>query len=147
MYHTFKRGFSLLEILLSLTLIGIMAGMVMPVSRNFLNRNELDQTVTNSVYFLRRAQALALAGDGDSAWGVKLSQSSILLFKGDSYATRDSLFDESISIAPIITFSGVGEFVFQKGSGLPSTTGTSSFTLFSNETRTITVNQKGMVSY
>lgn len=142
-----RKGFSLIEILLSLTLIGIMAGMVMPVSKNFLNRNELDQTVVSGVSFLRRAQTLAIAGDGDSAWGVKLSTSSILLFKGDSYATRDSSFDESISVVSSIIISGTEEFVFQKGTGMPVVVGTSSFTLFNNETRTVTVNQKGMVSY
>jgi prepilin-type N-terminal cleavage/methylation domain-containing protein len=146
-YAMFKKGFTLPEVLLSILLIGIIAGMSLPVSRIFLDRNELDQTVAQAVYTIRRAQAMSIAGDGDSMWGVRMSTSSILLFKGSSYASRDQSFDESISIAPTISFSGFSEVVFQKGTGAPFSTGTSTFTLFNGEIRTISINQKGMVSY
>ncbi len=143
----FVQGFTIVEVLLSVVLLSMIAGMSIPLSRVFLDRNELDQTTITLAQTFRRAQSMAIAQDGDSAWGVKVTSSSILLFKGSSYATRDQLLDESTSIAPSIVFTGLSEVVFQKGSGLPTATGTSTFTSHGDEIRNVTINQKGMVNY
>jgi prepilin-type N-terminal cleavage/methylation domain-containing protein len=141
------QGFTLVEVLLSVVLLSMIAGMSVPLTRIFLERNELDQTTMALAQTYRRAQFMSIAQDGDSAWGVKVTPSGILLFKGASYATRDQLFDESTSIVPSIMLSGLSEVVFQKGTGIPTTTGTSTFTARSNEIRNVTINQKGMVNY
>ncbi|MEN9552239.1 MAG: hypothetical protein RI935_616 [Candidatus Parcubacteria bacterium] len=142
----FLKGFTLPEILLSVTLLSIIASMSLPVYNSFINRNELDQTVALYAQSLRRAQALSVAQIGDSVWGVKLNSSSILVFKGASYATRDQAFDEVISFSPNITFSGLSEVAFLKRVGVPTTTGTSTFILY-QDTRNVFINQKGMVAY
>lgn len=141
------KGFTITEVLLSVVLLGIIASMSIPFYRTYLDRNELDQTTMTLAQTLRRAQFMSIAQDGDSAWGVKVSSSSILLFKGASYLTRDQNVDESTTLVPTIGFSGLSEVVFQKGSGVPSTTGTSTFILNNGDTRNVTINQKGMVSY
>lgn len=141
------KGFTITEVLLSVVLLGMIAGMSIPLSKTYLDRNELDQTTMTLAQTMRRAQFMSIAQDGDSAWGVKVSTSSILLFKGASYLTRDQSLDESTTLAPMIGFSGLGEVVFQKGSGIPSTTGTSTFTSTNGEIRNVTINQKGMVDY
>ncbi len=141
------RGFTIIEVLLSVVLLSMIAGMSVPFTRIFLERNDLDQTTMTLAQTFRRAQFMSIAQDGDSAWGVKVTPSAILLFKGASYVTRDQLLDESTSIVPSIQFSGLDEVVFQKGTGIPSTTGTSTFTARSNEIRNVTINQKGMVNY
>lgn len=141
------KGFTIVEVLLSVVLLGMIAGLSIPFYRSYLDRNELDQTTMTLAQTMRRAQFMSIAQDGDSAWGVRVSSSSILLFKGASYATRDQNLDESTTLAPAISFSGLSEVVFQKGSGIPSTTGTSTFILNNSETRNVTINQKGMVSY
>lgn len=141
------KGFTITEVLLSVVLLGMIAGMSIPFYRTYLDRNELDQTTMTLAQTMRRAQFMSIAQDGDSAWGVKVSSSSILLFKGASYLTRDQNVDESTTLAPTIGFSGLSEVVFQKGSGVPTTTGTSTFILNNGDTRNVTINQKGMVSY
>ncbi len=141
------KGFTITEVLLSVVLLGMIASMSIPFYRTYLDRNELDQTTMTLAQTMRRAQFMSIAQDGDSAWGVKVSSSSILLFKGASYLTRDQNVDESTTLAPTIGFSGLSEVVFQKGSGVPSTTGTSTFILNNGDTRNVTINQKGMVSY
>lgn len=141
------KGFTITEVLLSVVLLGMIAGMSIPFYRTYLDRNELDQTTMTLAQTMRRAQFMSIAQDGDSAWGVKVSSSSILLFKGASYLTRDQNVDESTTLAPTIGFSGLSEVVFQKGSGVPSTTGTSTFISNNGEIRNVTINQKGMVSY
>ncbi len=141
------KGFTLSEVLLSVVLLSMIAGMSIPFYKVYLDRNELDQTTMTLAQTMRRSQFMSIAQDGDSAWGVKVSSSSILLFKGTSYLTRDQSFDESTALAPTISFSGMSEVVFQKGNGTPSTTGTSTFISNNGEIRNVTINQKGMVDY
>ena len=142
-----SAGFTLLEVLLSVSAIGIIAGIAIPVYQSFQVRNDLDIATAEIAQSLRRAQVLAEAVDGDSGWGVFVGGGSLTLFQGVAYATRDPSFDEVFVIPASITPSGVTEVVFAKFTGLPQTTGTITLTSTNNETRTITINAKGMVSY
>lgn len=142
-----EKGFTLLEVVLSLAVIAVIAGISIPVYESFQVRNDLDITATTYAQSLRRAQILAEAVDGDIAWGVYIIGGSITLFKGTSYPLRDSSFDEVFTIPPSITPSGIAEIVFTKFTGLPQTTGIVTLTSNINETRTITINARGTVSY
>jgi prepilin-type N-terminal cleavage/methylation domain-containing protein len=142
------RGFTLIELLLSIAIITLLVGMSLPLYASFVGRNDLDMTTQRVVSALRRAQEYTRGVRGDSQWGVAVQSGQAVLFKGATYATRDSSFDETTTIASSITPSGTGEIAFTKLSGTPSSTAT--FTLASsatNDTRTITVNAKGMVNY
>lgn len=141
------RGFTMLEVSLSLAILGIMFGIAMPMYRIFMIRNDLDLATMTLVSDLRRAQTLSQVTDGDSTWGVHVGVGSILIYKGANYATRDSAFDEDTSIPASITISGLNNITFTKQTGLPQSTGTTTLTSYSNETRHVTINQKGMVDY
>ena len=142
-----QKGFTLLEVLLSLAAITLIAGMSIPVYQSFQVRNDLDIAATTYAQTLRRAQLLSQAVDGDIAWGVYIIGGSITLFRGTAYALRDSSFDEVFDMPASITPSGVAEIVFTKFTGLPQTTGVVTLTSNINETRTITINVRGMVNY
>lgn len=133
--------------MLSVVVIGIIAGISIPVYELFQVRNDLDIATVEIAQTLRRGQVLAQAVDGDSMWGVSVQLGSITLFKGVSYIARDSSFDEVFDIPTSITSSGVTEVVFTKFTGLPQTIGTITLISNVNETRTIAINTKGMVSY
>lgn len=139
-------GFSLIEVLLSVAIIGTLAGLSLPVYASFQSRNDLDLTTQSVADALRRAQVYARGVSGDSQWGVAFQSSSVTLFKGSSFATRDTAYDEVISL-PGISTSGLTEVLFSKLSAVPSTTGSIALTTNTNEVRTITINAKGMVSY
>jgi prepilin-type N-terminal cleavage/methylation domain-containing protein len=76
MYFSFVKrfksiqGFTLSEILLSISLMAIIGGMIIPMYRTFLIRDDLDIAATTLAQNLRRAQALSQAADGDTTWGV-----------------------------------------------------------------------------
>lgn len=142
------RGFTLIEVLLSVAIISLITGMSLPVLASFNDRNDLDLTAQGIVSQLRRAQTYARAVNGDSQWGVYAQNGSAVLFKGSSYAARDTSYDEPTTISPTVTVTGLSEFLFAKLDGTPSTTGSVTLTnTNTNETRTITINAKGMVSY
>lgn len=142
-----KKGFTMIEVLLSVATIIIIAGISVPIFQSFQVRNDLDVAAVEVVQTMRRAQVLSSAVDGDTTWGMYIELGSISLFQGSSYLSRDSSFDESFEVPISVTPSGTSEVVFQKFTGLPVSTGTITLTSSTNETRTITINSKGIIEY
>lgn len=140
------KGFTLVELMLSLAILGVLAGLSLPAYLSYVNRNELGLNTENLASMLRRAQTYSRGMNGDSAWGVAVRPGSVTLFKGTAYVSRDTTYDESISLSSNTSISGLSEIYFSKLSALPNTSG--SFNLSSsNEIRTVSINAKGMVSY
>lgn len=142
-----KVGFTLIEMILSVTMIGIMTAIIVPIYYSFQVRNDLDIAAVTAAQSFRRAALLSQAVDGDASWGAKIQAGNITVFKGISYVGRDIAYDEVSNLPTSITPSGLSEIVFTKFSGLPGSTGTVTLTSNANETRTITINPKGMVNY
>jgi hypothetical protein len=137
----------MLDIVLSVAMLGLIFGMTIPMYKNFSIRNDLDIATNGTVQALRRAQTLSQVADGDTSWGVHVSSGSILIYKGTSYALRDTTYDEVTAIPTSITLSGLLDVTLTKVSGLPQSTGTFILTSATQETRNVTINQKGMVDY
>lgn len=141
------KGFTLIEMLMSVGILATLAALSLPVYQSFYNRNELDLTAQNLASALRRAQTYARGSLGDSQWGVSIQSGAITLYKGASFAGRDTAYDEVSTIATSTNVSGLSDILFAKLSGAPAATGSVTFTNTNNETRTVTINAEGMVSY
>lgn len=139
------RGFTLLEMLLSVALLSIIFGMSYALYPNLAYQEELDVAVRSSQALLRRAAALASASEGDSPWGVRFESSTAVLFKGTSYAGRDTAYDETLLLEGI-EVSGTGEYVFEKVSSEPITSGTTTLLHTAGESKAIIVNEKGRIT-
>ena len=141
------RGLALLEVILVIATIAVLAAISVPVYSKLQVKNDLDVAANTVTQTLRRAQTLSQAVDGDTTWGVKLQTSGISLFKGASYATRDTNFDEDYLLNGNVMPSGVTEVVFSKLLGAPNTTGTITLTSSNNDVQNITLNSKGVLDY
>lgn len=149
MSRNFPSGFTLVELLLSIAMIAILAGIGAPIFVRSQTKNDLDTAVEILVESLRRAEVLSQANDGDTTWGVNFASGAITLFKGSSFAGRDSSYDEVFSLSSAISGSGLTEVVMAKLTGYPNTTGTTTLTSNTNvsDSATITINSRGMVTY
>lgn len=141
------KGFTLLEVLLSVAIISLLMGLSLPVYESFVRRNDLDLATQQLVATLRRAEAYARGINRDAVWSVRIQPSSVTLFQGTDFAARNVAYDETFTLSGSITPSGLSEIQFAKWSATPNTTGTITLNSSVNSTRTVTVNAKGMVNY
>jgi prepilin-type N-terminal cleavage/methylation domain-containing protein len=143
-----KKGFTLVEMILALAMLFVLFAIASPFYQKYQSKNDLDLAVISVAQNLRRAQTLAQGMDANSNWGFYLQSGSMTVFRGASYATRDSGFDELINMPEVVVPSGLTEVVFTKFTGLPASVGTITLTNTSiNEVKNITINSKGMVDY
>lgn len=139
-----NSALTLIELLVVITILGILGLAASPIYNNFListyYHNKLDEITTS----LNTARTNTLSGKSDSQWGVHLSSTTITLFQGSSYASRNSDFDQNYKVPASITLSGTTDIIFTKPLGFPSST--ASLTISSaNDSATISVNQYGTV--
>lgn len=139
-------GFTLLEILLSVSMIAILAAITLPVQRVFFTKNALVDTSNILVSSLRQAESFARASVDDSEWGLNVSSATITLFQGTSFATRDSEKDIAVSIPSNIGISGTTEYFFAKATGLPTASGATTLTNIDGNARTVTVSDHGVIT-
>lgn len=140
-------GFTLIEILLSLACIALISVISIPIYQSFQVRNDLNIASNTIVQSLRRAQVLSQSFSDSDISGLKIQSGSIVVFRGASYSLRDATLDEIFDLPTSIVPTGIGEIIFSKLLGLPNLTGNIVLTSYINESKTITINEKGIVTY
>lgn len=140
------KGFTLIEVAVSLGIIAIIVGISMPVYKIMRQKNDLRTAEFAVVSALRRAQILAQAEKEDSDWSVHIENSRITVFKGRNYANRDTSGDESFFISSGISTDNLTDIFFNKLTGLPGSAGLITLSI-SNDSKNITINEKGAIEY
>jgi uncharacterized repeat protein (TIGR02543 family) len=122
----FKKGFSLLEVLLIITIIVVIFSFSIPFSLKLYHTQLLEGARNDIVDVLQRAKHNAILQKNDSSFGVQIDAGldNFVLFQGASYADRVQSLDEVYDLLPGIAVFGPAEIVFSKLTGLPSVTGT-----------------------
>ena len=151
--HYQANGFTLIEILLVVAIIGIVSITSMPLLMDTMIRNDLNVALTTAAQATRRANLLSRASEGDRMWGIHFENSKIAIFKcpasgSCAYAGRniaETDYDENFSISDAISFTGTTEYQFTKLSG----TTTAGITTFNSGStiKYLTVNSNSIVNY
>jgi type II secretory pathway pseudopilin PulG len=146
-----KKGFSVLEIIVVITI----SVMILATTTIFENRMLIDarfETLTQElIESLKLAQMRSITRFKDNQWGVNFTTNSFTLFRGISFALRDSTYDIQTNLPATVTLSnltfngGGSQVVFQKISGSTTNYGTLMINSQLGNTKTISINALGQV--
>jgi prepilin-type N-terminal cleavage/methylation domain-containing protein len=137
-----QAGITLIEILLVVAIVAILGASATPFLSNFLTRNNHDVAVSRVLGSLRKAQSYSMVQKDGGVWGVCVTGSSLILYRG-SCGSPD--YQERYSLPPVVSLTGITDISFSSDRGEPSTTG--NFTVASSlDSNTITINQGGGIS-
>lgn len=152
------EGFTLIEILIVITILIIMTVMAVPYFYSFQKKADLDSSAEKIISIIRIAQNKTRASEQGSQWGVRFENNSdpnpdkYILFKGSSYISADETYSLSGNIEIYdISLAGGGsgiDIIFNKLSGGTSQDGSISIRLKNDitKTRKISVQPSGQVS-
>ena len=142
-----RPGFSLLEVTIVMALVLMTIAVAFPFLGSFQSRETLRTVSQNVFQALVRARDRAQTNERGSPWGVELLNGSYVVYTGESYALRQTLYDETYDVSATISFSGLQEATFRNGSGTPFAAGTLTLTHVSGDTVTILINDAGRISF
>ena len=137
-----KRGFTLIEILISVAVLSIITAVAVPSFIVFNRRQQLDQAAKQVKTDLRAMQAQAVAGAGASQWAVSFVSGeldySIGRYEGGSLADP-----QTKDLPGSTTLSTTATVVFERLTGVP-TGGQQVITVaLGGDTRSVTVYEGG----
>jgi len=143
-----KRGFSLIELLITIGLTVSISVISIPLYSNLQSSTKLDESVAQIVDFLRSSRELSRAGYRNASHGVYFDPggNKIVAYQGVSYEIRDPIYDQVLNLEPgvtvAITIPG-NEVNYTAGAGMPDATGQIELS-FEAKKRLININQYGI---
>ena len=141
-----SAGFTLVEILIVISITAILAMVSTSVYTNLNARENLEISTNSLIEAIRYAQSNSRVGKGDSEWGIRILQSSFVIFKGSNYVSRNVSFDQSFNFSKGVVVDGLSEIVFEKITGWTEDDGAIILTN-SYGTKDILINEKGTLTY
>lgn len=82
---TENKGFSLLEVIIAMTIVSLVAVAVFVSVFAYRSKHEVSDMATNLVSALSQARTKTIAGYNDTSYGVNIASTSITLFSGTSF--------------------------------------------------------------
>lgn len=138
-------GFTLVEMIMVIALLAVLAAFSTPFYVSFVRRNDLSIAARAVGLAINNAEIHSQGILLDQAWSVRVQQGSVTVYLGTNYVTRDQAWDITTKIRSNISFTGTTDFTFSRGTGLPTQASSITLRNINNETRTVSVNAKGVV--
>jgi prepilin-type N-terminal cleavage/methylation domain-containing protein len=139
-----RQGLTLIELLLTIAIIGVLGAMASPFVSSFIGRTNYETTADKVVSVIRKAQGYAMDGKNGAVWGVCINGSNIRLFSG---TCASPTFSEDFPIQNTVTVSGLTTTTFSlRGEPIPANGLASVVVTTTNGTRTVTVNAGGGIN-
>jgi Tfp pilus assembly protein FimT len=153
MLSFYKKGISVVEILVIITVLGIIFSIVVPQFSKNKELQVLKSGTGDILSTINKARIETISSLNSSSYGVHFQSDKVIIFKGTVFLAND-LNNEAVNIltpASIsnVTLGGVsgnfGDVYFNRLSGSPSTTGTITISAGSYS-KIITISATGVVS-
>ncbi|MBA3733347.1 prepilin-type N-terminal cleavage/methylation domain-containing protein [Patescibacteria group bacterium] len=146
-----KKGFSIIELLMSLAIIGLLTTIILTSFVSFRKNQSLSKDTETIVETLRQARNQTLSSKNSSNYGVHIESSKIVLFTGSTYvvntaSNQEFILNSTDNILSITLAGGGSEVVFNRLTGETSQNGTvvvSSAGI--SKTKTVTIYKTGVI--
>lgn len=126
MYCASNKSFTLIEVLITVTILSIVGVVGVLNLANYKNRHSFELDTTNVLESLRSAQNKSILGERGLSWGVRFVSDSngghYELFSGSTYATSSVLLYQALTGATKFSNPPVGfseTVLFAQASGIP----------------------------
>lgn len=143
-----EKGFTLIEIIIVVAILLILAAAAVPLYGNLQVSAQLNENNRQIVQTIRIARERAASGFNNSNHGVEFQSDRYILYQGNDFASRDTVYDREtvLDAALTITTTLTGDEVnFSRGSGDPNNTGTITLTHSVTGSKESIINQYGAV--
>lgn len=153
MKNFYKKGISMIEVIIVIVVIGIMVAIAVPQFSKMKNAQILKSTSQEVFALVNRAHSQTLDSLDSSEYGVHFQTDKAVLFKGISYSSSD-LNNEEVEISLPATISSISpsgnaNVYFSRLTGMPNPSGTTTITVSiptDNATKIITISNTGAIS-
>ncbi len=156
-----SRGFTIIELMLVVAILGFTAYMVVPATSSQIPARDLETSAMMTVDFLRQAQSNVMSGHGGTSWSVRFESGRLVLFPGSVYspsAEENTLHDFSAGVRVVdVSISGgscdlaggTGNCTvnFIDSVGRPAQVGTITIANDAGASKIVSVNTEGMTDY
>jgi len=110
---SFSSGFSLMEVLVAISLVGLMSVGSMIAYGRVRQQEELSSTVSQIAQLLNLARVRSVAGDNDSTWKVVLT-STVVFLQDDTNTTFEQY---ALPTGFNLDFGSITQVEFRRASG------------------------------
>jgi len=150
-----KRGFTLIEVLISISIIIIIASIATPNLIEFKRQQTLKNTTEDVLSLLNKARNNTIASKESKNYGIRFFSDKVILFRGLTYT--ESTDNEVVNFDSFVTIPSVGginllgggdEVVFSRLTGDVANYGTIRIELVNDSERKkiITISKIGIMS-
>jgi prepilin-type N-terminal cleavage/methylation domain-containing protein len=140
--YTLQSGFTLLEIIVVVGLIGVIALLFMSSFTDSVREASLDSTYASVITALESARSKSISGVGTETHGVRISTTTIGVFTGSDYLNPYY----TIELSPSISITNTSEtIVFERISGKSAAAESVTLTDSQGNTRSINISSEGYV--
>jgi len=148
----FRKGFTALELLIVVAIMGVILATILPSFTNFRRSSLLNTESQELVSIINRARMLSVSSKYDNQFGVHFEAGKVVLFQGDTYSSgattnEEHIFNTAITLSPIVINGGGSELLFEKITGATSQNATTTLLVIgTTSSTTVLVLQTGIVT-
>ena len=132
-----SRGFTLLEIIIVISILGVLLSVVLPSLTSFRQKSILNTETQEVTTLINKARLSSMSSKNDKQYGIHFEAGKIVLFEGTTYiagagTNEEHLFDTVLTLNPITINGGGAETVFQKITGSTNQNSTTTLKVIAN---------------
>ena len=155
-----NKGFTLFEVIIVVVILAILSIIAISDFLFLQRRTDVDNGIQEYAGVLKLAQSKTLASENESQYGVHIaipltSPNKYVLFKGSSYVTRDTTYDQNYYLPKTLEFFDINlsygsvAIVFDKLTGASNVSGSISIRskIDSSQSKTVYIASSGTVGF